>query len=435
MAEQSGPNKYSRPDAIEAAYSAAQNQRALETAAKEKQKKGKQLSDVLTQIDLLTAQKKAAETTLAGLKTNRLNTIAAALNPAGPGGATITSGEQANIDNATTYVTNQQKTLDAINKNLADAEQKKTNLYAQVTENYNTPAKTKLDEKKKAGNTKKPNSQDQQEAPAPPSSLKGQIPDVYFYNAPMVKTAYLHSEGPQAQTLMSESTYLKALIKNGDKNWTDAFNAKGVIQMNKELAQKYANNLYADKRTSDDTFYGFRFLYNPKEVGMTWGISESVNWEGVAAGLDPVNPLTPALGSTVVFSLLLNRIKDMSWLDKNGLIPGVQDPYPDFATRNGDKQREYALIYKRGTMYDLEYLFRTIMGLNSIYVSKLNGETADKGWLIGSAVELHLGAGMKYLVRLGGLDVTHMIFDERMVPLLSTVNITCMRFNDVMLPE
>jgi hypothetical protein len=45
-------------------------------------------------------------------------------------------------------------------------------------------------------------------------------------------------------------------------------------------------------------------------------------------------------------------------------------------------------------------------------------------------VELHLGAGLRYRVRISSLDVNHIIFNERMVPILSKVSIQCTRYYD-----
>ena len=41
---------------------------------------------------------------------------------------------------------------------------------------------------------------------------------------------------------------------------------------------------------------------------------------------------------------------------------------------------------------------------------------------------------MRYKVRISSLDVNHAMFDERMVPILSYVNITCARFPNVSQP-
>jgi hypothetical protein len=159
---------------------------------------------------------------------------------------------------------------------------------------------------------------------------------------------------------------------------------------------------------------------------MSWGIATGVNWEVVQSGQDKSSPISLGLlNSTIAFSVLLNRTNDMSYLDENGLVADVKDPYP-FTVKPEDLKE----IYKRGTMYDMEYLFKTIMGLNATYDSGLNGRSADAGWLNGLPVELHLGDGLRYLVRIGTLEINHMIFNDRMVPILSSVNMTCHRFYD-----
>lgn len=88
------------------------------------------------------------------------------------------------------------------------------------------------------------------------------------------------------------------------------------------------------------------------------------------------------------------------------------------------------MIYRKGTMYDVEYLFKAVNGYNASYKSTLNGLTADRGWLYALPVELHLGAGLRYLVRLTSLNVSHNMFNERMVPILTTVSIVCTRYYD-----
>jgi hypothetical protein len=104
----------------------------------------------------------------------------------------------------------------------------------------------------------------------------------------------------------------------------------------------------------------------------------------------------------------------------------TEDPYPN--PTPDDTERK--VIWKRGTMYDLEYLFRSMGGPYADYKSGLNGTTADRGWLQPIPVELHLGTGLHYLVRVSSLDVKHIMFNERMVPILSTVNINCTRYYD-----
>lgn len=89
-------------------------------------------------------------------------------------------------------------------------------------------------------------------------------------------------------------------------------------------------------------------------------------------------------------------------------------------------------IVEKGTMYDLEYLFRTLHGyaFYTNFKSTLMGKTNDPGWLPVRPVELHLGNKLRYRVRVSGLEVVHKIFSEKMIPILSVVTITCNRYWD-----
>lgn len=278
-------------------------------------------------------------------------------------------------------------------------------------------------------------------------------PFSYKYNAPMVKSAYIGA-GPQV-----DSTPNSALI-NSPGNFTNAdkqawkttdgngiAGAKGVIQMSSFLAQHTSITDASKKQANfSDDMYGFKFLYNPNSVSMTWGINTEVNTQMESMGLDKSVPLTAGLfNSTISFELLLNRIGDMAFLDEFGLksdiktvtngtnyvtqrVPtnfNVTDVYPQEVNNE-----ELAMIYKKGTMYDIEYLFRAVNGFNAQYNSSLNGLTADRGWLYALPIELHLGDGLRYLVRLTTLNVNHNMFNDRMVPILTTVTLTCTRYYD-----
>lgn len=278
-------------------------------------------------------------------------------------------------------------------------------------------------------------------------------PFSYNYNAPMVKNAYMSQYNPQAlaaanPNLITNPGNFKNASKEAWKTGGDSgiAGAKGVIQMSSFLAQHTKITKDTKKQAYfDDKMYGFKFLYNPNSVSMNWGINTEVNTQMESMGLDKSVPLTSGLfNSTISFELLLNRIEDMPYLDENGLksetltqtngtnyitqrIPYVraEDIYPTPVN-----PKDLPMIYKKGTMYDIEYLFRAVNGFNSQYNSSLNGLTADRGWLYALPVELHLGDGMHYLVRLTSLNVNHNMFNERMVPVLTTVTITCTRYYD-----
>jgi hypothetical protein len=164
---------------------------------------------------------------------------------------------------------------------------------------------------------------------------------------------------------------------------------------------------------------------------------------------------------TIAFSLLLNRVSDLNILTEDGSYQSgasgndmdynpnsySQILYPAVGTQvvpvlepisinspyglpEEPSLEERATIWKRGTMYDLEYMFRAMGGYYADYESGLNGRTADRGWLQPIPMELHLGTGLKYLVRVSSLDLKHMMFNERMVPTLTTLNVTCTRYYD-----
>ena len=276
----------------------------------------------------------------------------------------------------------------------------------------------------------------------------------YTYNAPMVKSAYVGNATKNLGFTDTPSPYTNAFTQA----WKDNKPAKGALQMSKTQIQAIQASFPTSSISSgsgflpDPTPYGFKFLYNPSSVSMSWGLVDSFNPPYEQTGQDPAAAVGAGiLSSSITLSLMLNRIGDMTVLNSDGLIssiqtqvpinpntgyvtggsspqpvyPGVTDYYP-FNVSNDDLK----MIYQKGTMYDLEYLFRTVGGFNATYNSYLNGKTADVGWLQPIPVELHLGNSLRYLVRVSELDVQHIMFNERMVPTLTQVNLTLSRYYD-----
>lgn len=281
-----------------------------------------------------------------------------------------------------------------------------------------------------------------------PNSTEGPA-SRFVYNAPMVKSAYVHPFGPQATSTPNDNIITDpGRYQNAAKLWQNNLGAKGTIQMTRDMVTFWqSTNQTIDKKLLDGVLYGFKFLYNPQTVTMGWGIVEEFSPEYVSMGADPAVPIsTGIMRSTITCSILLNRIGDMAFINKDGSWKGPSQKYTLKKQGNVENylpsqlsfnpypqpvsQEERAMIYKRGTMYDLEYLFRVTQGPNPNFKSALNGTTADKGWLIPLPVELHLGDGLRYRVRLTSLDVSHTMFNERMVPILSTANLTFQRFYD-----
>jgi hypothetical protein len=442
----SGPNKYSRPNSgltTSQIISEFQNEQQRVNAEKninaEKAKKQKELQEAVQTVDRLKTQIKN-ENIILGDYNQVVIDLRASYGP-----PPYDPGETAQLNEAIVNVNGQKSIISKIQTRLTTADNLKKSIQNELISSSQAAAKKEFDKRttkntkdiKKPGKGSKPitgATDDASTSPPTPS-----IP-LYTYNAPMVRSAYFRNEGPQSETTS------RGISDAG--NYTDAKNmytpikydsvtglvlesapaAKGTIQMYRnryDLTRYYESKENTDL---DSTMYGFKFLYNPTEVSMGWGIAEGVNPDVIQSGADGyIVPIGAGLNqSTVDFTLLLNRIGDMTYLDSNGLIPGADNPYPG----NFRKLEDLKMIYKKGTMYDLEYLFRTINGPNASYQSSLNDKTADRGFLLGAQVELHLGDGLRYLVRIGSLSINHTVFNDRMVPILSNVQISCHRFYD-----
>jgi hypothetical protein len=250
---------------------------------------------------------------------------------------------------------------------------------------------------------------------------------VYQYNAPMLTSAYLEPFGPQAQSLVNENLIGAPIddFKNARLAWKGVKPARGTIQMSKIFAANAWKGKPPKGTKKNETPYGFRFLYNPTDVSMAWGIVDAFSPEYAQSGANGMSGVAVGLmKGTIAFTLLLNRISDMNVLAESGIMT-PENPYATTVPME-DQQN----MWKRGTMYDIEYLFRAMGGYYSDYKSGLNGMTADRGWLQPIPMELHLGTGLRYLVRVSSLDLKHMMFNERMVPTLTTVNVVCTRYYD-----
>ena len=275
-----------------------------------------------------------------------------------------------------------------------------------------------------------------------------------IFNAPMVSQAYFR--GIQSEIL--QGNYVDAGPYTDAKDmWSIGTDGKpvtgrGAFQVDKSLitaanvAEAIKSSAYHGSKI-DTNIYGFKFLYNPSSISMNWGTVQKTDPTYQSLGLDPFVPGTQNLiQSYLEFSIIINRIEDFNYLDKNGLktvqgglsqkgenggfIPTSTqvNPYPKNVPNS-----ELIQIFEKGTMYDIEYLFKTMHALtgNIGYKSLLmNGVTSDPGWLPVRPVELHLGNKLRYKVRVQNLTVNHTVFNPRMIPILSTVTFTCARYWD-----
>jgi hypothetical protein len=251
----------------------------------------------------------------------------------------------------------------------------------------------------------------------------------FNFNAPLVNSSYFLNKGDLPKMLPAGSSSLD----NAEVFWTQKNYGKGTIQMDRltntaELKATAKKEAAKNKIQFDDKMYGFRFQYNPTTVNMSWAGMMGANPVFEAAGLDPAVPMSANLFTgTISFDIILNRIQDIALLDNAGGFKQKTNPYPWTVSPEDRKT-----IVEKGTMYDLEYLFRTLHGyaFYTNFKSTLMGKTNDPGWLPVRPVELHLGNKLRYRVRVSGLEVVHKIFSDKMIPILSVVTISCNRYWD-----
>lgn len=252
---------------------------------------------------------------------------------------------------------------------------------------------------------------------------------VLEYNASAVKEAYFSSTRAY-QDLMKHYNQPSA-IKAAGELWTSAAGSKGMIVTSEQVLKAW--NSGSNAPTSSNQFdthnYGFQFQYNPGTVGMSYFTSPNVDVAMMTSGMEMFN-LAGTSGSQggVSFQIIINRIADMQYYSGAGLIKAGLDSKKIYS-KPPQSVQEQKDIYNKGTMYDVEYLLRVLMG--TTMKSYLRGNnTADMGWLPAIPVELHLGKTLRYLGTVNNVSLNHIIFNEKMIPLFTTLDIGFARLPD-----
>lgn len=228
-------------------------------------------------------------------------------------------------------------------------------------------------------------------------------------------------------------------VDEASQLWSTSLASKGMISTWKRTREQSTDDFVASKLTPGDYLrtkvrHGFAFHYNPTTVDMNYGLMGDIDPTTYTSGLEAFNDLSAGLGtSTIQLNLVVNRLHDMQYFNK---VTGRIDPKyaaTSFSGRRPDT-REQKDIWTKGTMYDIEFLLRTIVGfeVNSLLGrnASWDNKTADIGFLTGMPVELHLGKSLRYLGRIENLSIKHILFTERMVPTFSQVNMTFTRIPD-----
>jgi hypothetical protein len=216
--------------------------------------------------------------------------------------------------------------------------------------------------------------------------------------------------------------------------WVDKDNSVGKNNeevVNRLVAAGELGRIYQDKNSATAVnlnpelskkgeLWGFRFMYNPTTISyQTSGVPYDYT--------DTADVATLLTGNMQVsLQLYLNRIVDLTELTSKRTP--TKSPYTPPLSNDAKEG-----ILNRGTEYDIEFLYRvcngdpsTTTGLDPLL--GYPGITADSGLLKLVPVWLHLHNSYKIFGAVSNLSVNHVLFDKRMVPMLSTVDITINRY-------
>lgn len=205
------------------------------------------------------------------------------------------------------------------------------------------------------------------------------------------------------------------------------------------------------KQSNNGRQYGFQFLWNPE----SFGTQVSVNWDITPSAADrfvSVAGVFPAT-ETITFNVRIDRTNDFA-------CASAALPRPSQVGRGGDFNKKYSYLngidltqfvqyYKgtsawaadestlvrkirdlleRGTLADIEFLYRAINGKgpsgNDEWVNGRGIPTADIGYLMPTLLHIDIGP-LSYDGNVQSLSVNHLAFTPDMIPIRSDVTISC----------
>jgi hypothetical protein len=408
-------------------------------------KKAASLKDEITannkSINSLTTIIKSAEKTKSEYISSYNTAVRDSLNPSGPSGATQTSGELAVIASWQTLITGREQLINNAKSNIQTLKNKNTESVKTLTEIANSKLKgevTKVTNKTTTSNSSSGSSSNTRKGE---QEIKVKGP--YKYNLPLIMPARFSDRGPSPQLSSLGDSYPLLSPPGGVKAelyWGNNKPGRGVLRVNREWLKGILNSSEykggsldtsgelsgrIGNRKPDRSLYGFRFLYNPEKIQMAYDINADLHPGIIATGKDKFLPLTKS-SSSVSVNIVLNRMEDMKY--RNNPRLAIQNQVYFGKGETTGLIEDIQELHEKGTMYDLEYMFKVLNSPNATFNSQLNGKTADMGFLRPSILELHLGNRLRYPVRVVNLVVEHKIFDPRMVPVFSVVSITFGRF-------
>jgi hypothetical protein len=202
------------------------------------------------------------------------------------------------------------------------------------------------------------------------------------------------------------------------------------------------------KTLTGDRNYGFQFLWNPESISS----SVSVNMDVTPSSTDRFRSVSGVfLGSTTVtVSIVLDRTNDFACFkgDQGFAVAETPEGKRHFVQPSEYWEKYYRARYPyekkdpasmstrvyelmdKGTLADLEYLFKTINGAGAgkekDWVNLLGRKTADIGFLQPVLVGMQLGPtidSLSYVGWITSLSVNHVAFTESMIPIRTMVTI------------
>ena len=250
-------------------------------------------------------------------------------------------------------------------------------------------------------------------------------PDTARYNPPTHISTRRYSKGLKTQALQPVGNYL--YNPNVDLPGSISQNFQRVevdpsVYAGGKLGRIVQDSGSASVVNTKDPkkLWGFRYTYNPTTISYQVQGNTSVDWT-----LSSNDPAALLAGNIQVnFQLYLNRIADMTQLRTN---PNQGYGQPALS------QEQIDGILNRGTEYDIEYLYRVCNGDPDTSFGKnpllsYNGTSSDIGILKMLPVWLYINDNMKLFGSIASINVNHAMFTLDMVPILSTVDITFVRY-------
>ena len=221
-------------------------------------------------------------------------------------------------------------------------------------------------------------------------------------------------------TVSSKWSFWSAIASNASSFRPNPFSAGSI---GKKI---YDNYKQSQKETSKDALsyldrekekYGFQFMWNPTTYTTSTGISFNVT----PSATDSLAFMNMFQGTGAIrFEIELNRINDFACFKSKAGSNFSQFYGPLWSGNNTDYGTLISDLKRRGTLADLEYLYKTI---NGPYLKNIaQQDTSDVGILIPTLVRVDIGPYTQ-IGYISNLTITHKMFTQDMIPIHSTVTI------------